>query len=75
MTKRLYDRIVPLEGSGNFSVHECLATLGVSLLSEWDVLVFLYRHGASLNSVPQIIFLGMARPPSELRSTAWNPLG
>jgi predicted ArsR family transcriptional regulator len=28
--------------------------LGISLLSEWDVLVSLYRHGASLTSAAQI---------------------
>jgi DNA-binding MarR family transcriptional regulator len=28
--------------------------LGISLLCEWDVLVFLYRHGASLTSEGQI---------------------
>jgi biotin operon repressor len=28
--------------------------LGISLLCEWDVLVFLHRHGASLTSASQI---------------------
>ena len=28
--------------------------VGISLLSEWDVLVFVYRHGASLTSAEQI---------------------
>jgi DNA-binding MarR family transcriptional regulator len=28
--------------------------VGISLLSEWDVLAFLYRHGASLTSAEQI---------------------
>jgi DNA-binding MarR family transcriptional regulator len=31
-----------------------LDTLGISLLSEWDVLAFVYRHGASLASSDQI---------------------
>jgi DNA-binding MarR family transcriptional regulator len=32
----------------------CLEGMGISLLSEWDVLVFVYRHGASLTSADQI---------------------
>ena len=43
-----------LEGSDSFPVQEHLATLGVSLLCEWDILVFLYRHGTTLASAPQI---------------------
>jgi len=31
-----------------------LDSLGISLLSEWDVLAFVYRHGASLASSDQI---------------------
>jgi DNA-binding GntR family transcriptional regulator len=31
-----------------------LEMLGISLLCEWDVLVFLYRHGASLTSEGRI---------------------
>jgi KaiC/GvpD/RAD55 family RecA-like ATPase len=45
---------VALDEPGNFPVQERLETLGVSLLSEWDALVFLYRHGASLASVAHI---------------------
>ena len=33
---------------------ECLHKAGLSLLCEWDVLVFLYRHHASLASAEQI---------------------
>jgi DNA-binding MarR family transcriptional regulator len=33
---------------------ECLETVGISLLIEWDVLAFLYRHGASLISAEHI---------------------
>jgi DNA-binding MarR family transcriptional regulator len=36
------------------SVQNCLDGVGISLLSEWDVLIFVYRHGASLTSVDQI---------------------
>ena len=42
------------EKSDELSTRERLATLGVSLLSEWDVLAFLYRHGTSLTSAAQI---------------------
>ena len=49
-----YDRIVAIEESGDFRVQEHLATLGISPLSEWDALVFLYRHGATLASASQI---------------------
>ena len=35
-------------------VQSCLEGMGISLLSEWDVLVFVYRHGASLTSVDEI---------------------
>jgi DNA-binding MarR family transcriptional regulator len=36
------------------TVQSCLDTMGISLLSEWDVLAFVYRHGASLISADQI---------------------
>jgi circadian clock protein KaiC len=48
---------VALEKHGNFPVHEHLEILSVSLLCEWDALVFLYRHGASLASAQQIASL------------------
>src|SRR4029077_12913454 len=35
-------------------VQTCLDSMGISLLSEWDVLAFVYRHGASLASGDQI---------------------
>ena len=35
-------------------VQTCLDSMGISLLSEWDVLAFVYRHGASLGSSDQI---------------------
>lgn len=40
----------PLEST----VQTCLDSIGISLLSEWDVLSFVYRHGASLASTDQI---------------------
>ena len=46
-----------LEKAVNFPVPEHLATLGVSLLSEWDALVFLYNHGATLADSRRIAHL------------------
>ena len=43
----------PLEST----VQTCLDSMGISLLSEWDVLAFVYRHGASLASSDQIAHL------------------
>jgi DNA-binding MarR family transcriptional regulator len=40
----------PLEST----VQTSLDSMGISLLSEWDVLAFVYRHGASLASSDQI---------------------
>jgi DNA-binding transcriptional MocR family regulator len=40
-----------------FSVQSCLESLDISLLSEWDVLAFVYRRGASLTSADQIASL------------------
>jgi DNA-binding MarR family transcriptional regulator len=40
--------------SPELSVQGCLESLGISLLSEWDVLHFLYRHGVSLTTTDQI---------------------
>jgi DNA-binding transcriptional MocR family regulator len=37
-----------------FSVQDCLAGLGISLLSEWDILAFIFRHGPTLTSTDQI---------------------
>jgi len=36
------------------SVQSCLEGVGISLLSEWDVLAFVYRHGATITSADQI---------------------
>jgi MarR family len=50
---------VPPGNSLGFFVHDGLQTLGVSLLIEWDALVFVYRHGTSLASAAQIAhFIG-----------------
>jgi hypothetical protein len=48
---------VALEKAVNFPVPEHLATLGVSLLGEWDALVFLYRHRTILANSPQMAHL------------------
>jgi MarR family len=36
------------------SVQGCLQSIGISLISEWDMLAFVYRHGPSLTSTEQI---------------------
>jgi hypothetical protein len=43
--------------SFSLKIDACLDHIPVSLLSEWDVLVFLYRHGTSLASASQIALL------------------
>lgn len=57
------------EGPGDFSTGKRLETLGVSLLSEWDALVFLYRHGTCLASSGQ-----MARILGQDEATLGNAL-
>ncbi len=42
------------EKSPDFVVQECLESLGISSLGDWDVLIFLYHHHAILASVEQI---------------------
>ena len=39
------------------SLEHCLKSLGISLLSELDVLVFVHRRKTSLTSANQIAFL------------------
>jgi DNA-binding MarR family transcriptional regulator len=40
-------------------VQSCLDSMGISLLSDWDVLAFVYRHGAILASADQMArFIG-----------------
>ena len=43
--------------SPNIHIQDCLKSLGLSSLADWDVLVFLYRHQASLASAEQIAHL------------------
>lgn len=53
-------------------IEECLKILGISMLGDWDVLVFLYRHRASLTSAEQIArLLGY---PSKTVADALNRL-
>lgn len=35
-------------------VQRCLESIGVSLLLDWDLLIFLYHHGATLSSTDQL---------------------
>jgi hypothetical protein len=42
------------EQSLELSVDQCLESVGISQLSDWDVLAFVYRHGVSLTSADQI---------------------
>src|SRR5438105_2679896 len=39
---------MPGEKSQDKFVQECIESLGISLLSEWDILFFLHRHGVSI---------------------------
>jgi predicted transcriptional regulator len=43
--------------SSDILVQECLKGLGISLLGDWDVLIFLYRHRVILGSSEQIASL------------------
>src|SRR5579872_7145430 len=48
---------VPGKGMGESDdvlVLECLRALGIKHLVEWDVMVFLYRHAASLGTAARI---------------------
>jgi DNA-binding MarR family transcriptional regulator len=46
--------VVDRDKSPDILIHECLEDLGVSLLGDWDVLMFLYRHQFSLANADQI---------------------
>ena len=48
---------MPPEESEDFLVQENLKALGVSFLSEWDALEFLYRRGTTLISTGQVVRL------------------
>ena len=52
-TNFIIEREKPVE----LSVQGLLESVGISLLSEWDVLAFVYRHGVSLTSIGQIASL------------------
>jgi DNA-binding MarR family transcriptional regulator len=45
---------VSQENSVDLSIERCLEALGISHISEWDVLAFLNRHGTSLASADHI---------------------
>jgi DNA-binding MarR family transcriptional regulator len=45
---------IDCESNPKLSVSDCLNVLGISLLSEWDVLAFVHCHGVSLTSAEQI---------------------
>jgi DNA-binding MarR family transcriptional regulator len=47
-------QIIGGETNLKLSVCGCLHILGISLLSEWDVLAFVHRHGVSLTNAKQI---------------------
>jgi DNA-binding MarR family transcriptional regulator len=51
--KYRYSRL-EIDKSPDALVQACLEHLGLSLLVEWDVLIFLYRHQAILTSAEQI---------------------
>jgi hypothetical protein len=51
---KILGNTVEQEKSLDFLVQECLESLGISLLGDWDVLVFLYRHQVSVASTEQI---------------------
>jgi len=49
--------VVELFPFTELSIASCLESLGISLLSEWDVLCFMSRHSATLMSARQIALL------------------
>jgi DNA-binding MarR family transcriptional regulator len=46
--------ITERENNLELAVQSCLESMGISLLSEWDILAFVYRHGPSLTTTDQI---------------------
>jgi DNA-binding MarR family transcriptional regulator len=46
--------IIAGEYPPELSIQSCLESVGIFLLSEWDVLAFVHRHGTSLTSAQQI---------------------
>ena len=53
LSQRGINRVAVEKFSAN-SVRECLQTLGISLVTEWDTLAFLYSYSASLGNPTQI---------------------
>jgi DNA-binding transcriptional ArsR family regulator len=52
-----------LENRTANAVVKHLSTLGIAHLAEWDVLAFIYSHGASLSSAEKIAaLLGYSKP-------------
>jgi DNA-binding MarR family transcriptional regulator len=55
--------VVELFPFTELSIASRLESVGISLLSEWDVLIFMYRHRATLMSARQIaLLLGYETP-------------
>jgi hypothetical protein len=55
--RRRLSMVIPLCEMGNpleLSVQGCLESLGVSLLIDWDVLIFVFHHGVTLSSADQM---------------------
>jgi MarR family len=48
------DFITERENNLELAVQSCLDSMGISLLSEWDILAFVYRHGPTLTTTVQI---------------------
>lgn len=46
--QRTTDLLIDRYKDPALSVESCMKTLGISLLTEWDLLVFVFRHGTSL---------------------------
>jgi hypothetical protein len=62
LKKRGTDLRLPREKSLDYQIEESLTGLGIASLTEWDALVFVYRHQASLVSADEIAqFLGYSK--------------
>jgi hypothetical protein len=46
--------VIESETNSEISVRAWLESAGISLLSQWDVLAFIYRHGPCLTSAEQV---------------------
>jgi hypothetical protein len=60
-------RIIPLGEQSNpreLSVQSCLASMGISLLIDWNILVFVHRHGMTLASIDQMARLLVCKSAS-----------